>query len=72
MPLNMIPISSSRITEMGYDADEAIVYVRFTDGPAWQYKYVPENIWLDFVSADSKGRFINQVLNHYEHGPAGI
>lgn len=70
--LEMFPVVSSRITEMGYDADYAIVYVRFTDGKGWSYRDVPEDIWDEFVSSPSKGRFINQVLNNYDYGQADI
>ena len=69
---DMFPVASSRITEMGYDADLATVYVRFTDGKGWSYRNVPEDVWDEFVSSTSKGSFINEVLNHYDHGPAEI
>jgi hypothetical protein len=40
--LEMFPVASSRISEMGYEADTATVYVRFTkDGKAWEYRNVP-------------------------------
>lgn len=70
--VEMFPVSSTRITEMGYDPKQAIVYVRFTDGKGWCYRNVPKNVWEDFVSSPSKGRFIHQVLDHYDHGPADI
>lgn len=70
--VEMFPISSSRITEMGYDEDSATIYVRFPDGRAWQYRNVPQDVWHQFVAAASKGQFIHQVLNHYDHGPAAI
>ncbi len=67
--MEMFPVASSRITEMGYDSETASVYVRFTDGTAWCYRNVPEEVWNQFVSAPSKGRFINQVLDGYQNGP---
>jgi hypothetical protein len=59
---------SSRIVQFGYDAEAAVVYVRFTDGTPWCYRGVPQETWEEFVRAPSKGRFINEVLNHYDYG----
>ena len=68
----MTPVDSARITEFGYDADAATIYVRFPNGKAWQYRNVPQYLWDDFVAAESKGRFIGEVLDHYDNGPADI
>jgi KTSC domain len=66
----MFPVVSSRITEMGYDGDTAIVYVRFTDGVGWCYMNVPPDVWEQFVASPSKGRFIKETLDAYPNGPA--
>ena len=57
---------------MGYDADTATVYVRFTDGASWMYMNVPPDVWDQFVGSSSKGRFIKEVLDAYSYGPGGI
>ena len=67
--VDMYPVDSSRITDMGYDVETATVYVRFTDGKDWCYYNVPEEVWEAFEAAPSKGRFIKDELDHYEHGP---
>ena len=59
---------SSRISQFGYDADAATVLVRFTDGTPWCYRGVPAEVWDEFVRSSSKGKFISDVLNHYDHG----
>jgi hypothetical protein len=68
----MFPVASSRIAEMGYDAENAIVYVRFNDGAVWQYRNVPVDVWSDFVASASKGKFIHETLDSYENGPGAI
>jgi hypothetical protein len=68
----LFPVVSSRLTEMGYDANAATIFVRFTDGTPWCYYNVPDEVWQQFVSCVSKGRFINDVLNHYPHGRGGF
>lgn len=70
--VEMFPVASSRIIEMGYDADTATVYVRFNSGASWCYMNVPQDIWEEFVGSSSKGRFIKVVLDGYQHGPGGI
>lgn len=70
--VEMFPVASTRITEMGYDSETATVYVRFPEGRAWQYRNVPADVWQEFVAATSKGAFISRVLDHYDHGPADI
>ena len=71
--MEMFPVASSRISEMGYEVDTATVYVRFTkDGKAWEYRNVPPDVWDQFVAAPSKGGFIHQVLDRYAHGHAAI
>lgn len=68
--MQMFPVSSSRISHMGYDETTSTVYVRFTDGTPWRYTHVPPLVWQQFRSAPSKGRFISEVLNGYPYGPA--
>jgi len=68
--IEMFPVASSRITEMGFDKKTATVYVRFINGKLWNYFNVPEDVWDQFVAATSKGSFIHNVLDHYNHGPA--
>ena len=70
--IEMFPVASSRITEIGYARHTATVYVRFTDGFSWCYMNVPVDVWEQFVASPSKGSFINETLNGYPHGPAGI
>jgi KTSC domain-containing protein len=70
--LEMFPVVSSRISEMGYDRDTATLYVRFPGGKSWQYRNVPPDVWDGFVQAASKGQYIKEVLDHYDHGPADI
>lgn len=48
------------------------VYVKFHKyGDVWKYKNVPASVYTSFSTSNSKGRFINQYLNHYSKGRAG-
>lgn len=68
--MQMLPVSSTRITHMGYDESTATVYVRFTDGTPWRYMGVPPAVWNQFRLSPSKGQFISQVLDRYPYGRA--
>jgi hypothetical protein len=67
----MEAVDSSWISEYGYDPTTATIFVIFREnGVHWQYRNVPELVWEEFRAAPSKGTFIHDVLNHYDHGPA--
>ena len=71
--LEMIPVVSGRVSEIGYDPEVATVYVRFAkDGRGWSCRNVPPDVWEQFLASESKGQFIHQTLDGYEHGPADI
>jgi hypothetical protein len=69
--IEWIEVSSERITHYAYDSESATIYVIFKkDGIQWRYEDCTSEIWEQFQLADSKGRFINEELNHHQHGAA--
>jgi|LauGreDrversion4_2_1035121.scaffolds.fasta_scaffold96460_5 hypothetical protein len=47
------------------------LFVRFIKhGTPWKYLNVPEHIYQAFASAQSKGRYINSVLNNFPNSRA--
>jgi KTSC domain-containing protein len=59
----MQPVASSSIAAIGYDADKAELYIRFYDAPGtWVYYGVGALTAKDFLRAESKGAFFNEVL----------
>ena len=61
----MLPVSSSAVAAIAYDARGEEVYVEFVDGDTYAYSRVPPPIWRAFEAAPSKGRFVNLVLKPY-------
>jgi hypothetical protein len=57
---------SERIVAMAYDEGEEAIFVRFTkDEIEWCYEACPPHVWEEFSNpAQSKGRYIHDVLNH--------
>jgi hypothetical protein len=74
------PDESSRVEAFRYVATDGqpgaigysgILFVRFIKhGTPWKYLNVPEHIYQSFASAQSKGRYINSVLNNFPNSRA--
>lgn len=61
--------NSSRIVAEAYEPEEQKIYVRFHDGVEWYYENCPPNVWEEFTApGQSRGRYINDVLDHKPHG----
>lgn len=60
---------SSRIIAEAYDRENETIYVRFHDGVEWCYRACPPHIWQEFTApGQSRGKYINRVLDHKPHG----
>ena len=56
----MIEVESSNIAAIGYRA--RVCQIDFHSGSRYQYFDVPDAIYRDFLTADSKGRYLNEVF----------
>jgi len=68
-------VSSSRIAAVRYDYDNEKLCVKFIKlgmnlGLAYVYEQVPAVVYMQFVTSDSLGRYVNSVLNNYYYHPA--
>lgn len=60
---------SERVTAVGYDSDAETIYARFPDGTEWWYGGCPPMFWQQFMApGQSKGQYINEVLNQHPNG----
>ena len=69
--INWIEVGdSARVAAVAYDAEQEIIYVRFTKGGAeWWYGSCPPHIWEQFnMPGVSKGRFIREELDNHPNG----
>ena len=55
-------VNSTNLRSIGYDASLSILEVEFTTGAIYQYLNVPEAIFDAFVSASSKGSYLNNNI----------
>lgn len=53
-------VDSSAISDVAYfDGD---VWVKYKSGCTYKYKFVPVEVYEQFMSAESKGKFLNAVI----------
>lgn len=60
------PLDSSSLASAGYDAARRVMEVEFLNGGVYEYGEMPEEVYHDFLAAESKGVFLNRVIkpNH--------
>lgn len=64
--MNRIPVESSNLKSIGYDAATQTLEVEFKNRVVWQYHGVPENIWHELEAAPSKGKyFASQIRGRF-------
>ena len=55
-------VKSSHIVSVGYSRALSRLYIKFDGDRVYEYFDVPEPIYLDFVGAESPGRFANRFI----------
>lgn len=60
--MDRIPVSSSNIAAIGYDATTMTLEVEFKNGSVYQYFDVPEGEYMNLLGADSVGSYLNQNI----------
>lgn len=60
--MNMIPVSSSAISAIGYDESTGRMKIRFTSGNTYDFCRVPPEIFAGFMRSSSKGDFYNSHI----------
>ncbi len=60
--IEMHEVDSSNIESVGYQSSSEELHVRFRSGRTYAYTGVPENVFLELLSAPSKGSYFNRVI----------
>lgn len=60
--MNRVPVQSSNLKEVGYDAKTMTLEIEFNDGGVYQYFDVPENVHTELMSAASLGIFFGTQI----------
>lgn len=56
------PVESKNVASIGYDEPSQILEVEFNHGGIYQYYDVSQNIYDEFMSAGTKGGFLNDRI----------
>jgi len=51
------------IHSVGYDSVRMLLEIEFTSGKTYLYKNVPEHVYRELMSADSKGHYFERQIN---------
>jgi non-canonical purine NTP pyrophosphatase (RdgB/HAM1 family) len=66
--MKRIPVESSDVVAIGYDAKERVLELEFHEGRLYRYLEVPQDIYEHFLKADSYGGYFNAYINgHYRY-----
>lgn len=58
--IDWILVDSHAIRALSYDLSRSLLYIDFKNStPQYTYRNVPMNVFNDFLTAPSKGRFYN-------------
>lgn len=60
--MEMIRVSSSAISAIGYDAATKRMKIQFTAGHTYDFCYVPESVFNGLLRASSKGAYYNDYI----------
>jgi hypothetical protein len=55
-------VKSSNVRSIGYDASTGTLEVEFQSGGKYQYFSVPETLYVAFMRASSKGRYLKDHI----------
>jgi hypothetical protein len=66
--MNRVPVVSSVIDEVGYNASCRTLEILFKSGAIYLYYFVPQDVHDALMAADSKGGYFNkQIKGLFEH-----
>ncbi len=58
----MTPVESTTLAGAAYDAPAETLHLAFCDGTTYRYFGVPSSIYVELLSAKSKGSYFNNVI----------
>ena len=60
--IEMIPVSSSNVESIGYDAETQTLQIRFLNGGVYLYRNVPPMEFEQLLNAPSIGSYFNRNI----------
>ncbi|WP_374111337.1 KTSC domain-containing protein [Weissella viridescens] len=62
--MEWIPVVSSNLNAIYYDAADSTIYINFKNGTAYAYPNTSIELFNDLLSAPSKGQFHHLYIKH--------
>jgi hypothetical protein len=59
-----VELQSTSLMAATYQAQDAVLELEFRSGAVYRYAGVPEQVYLELLSAESKGRYFNQQIRN--------
>ncbi len=60
--MQMIPVSSSAISSVGYDPETQKMQIKFKQGRIYSFCRVPQHVFNGLLSASSKGEYYSTYI----------
>ena len=67
MNIEMQPVQSTHIAEVGYDRESQTLALKYRSGGVYHYKKVPEDVASALVSAKSIGAYVQANILYKYH-----
>jgi len=66
--MRRISVRSTSIASIGYSPTERELEIKFREsGDVYRYFGVPDEEYVAFMTAESKGTYLNQIFKHREY-----
>jgi len=66
--MDMKPVDSSNVSEIGHDPETETLHIRFKDGSLHEYTGVPAEAHEELMASDSKGKYVHEILKgRFDH-----
>jgi len=62
--MDRVPVSSSNVVSIGYEANTQTLEVEFKSNAVYQYFGVPQQVHENFMNSGSKGQFLQQYIRN--------
>lgn len=67
---NQVSVNSSAISTVGYNDETKALYITFRLGAEYIYPDVPQQEYINLISASSVGRYFNEHIKQYSAKPS--
>lgn len=60
--MKLVPVESSMLLAVGYDAAARELEAVFSSGAVWRYRNVPRRVYRELLAASSKGSYMRDCV----------